>query len=100
MVVHEQRAKGPLTERMLTLTALNNVFAFLLITLPLMVRRESMSLVVDAGLCAGLQGAMFGVVQVSQLLGSSLLIAPDLAAWLPVIIGGCLAAIVGGWLKT
>jgi Kef-type K+ transport system membrane component KefB len=33
MVVHEQRAKGPLTERLLTLTALNNVFAFLLITL-------------------------------------------------------------------
>jgi Kef-type K+ transport system membrane component KefB len=33
MVVHDRRAKGPLTERMLTLTALNNVFAFLLITL-------------------------------------------------------------------
>ena len=33
MIVHDQRAKGPLTERMLTLTALNNVFAFLLIAL-------------------------------------------------------------------
>jgi Kef-type K+ transport system membrane component KefB len=33
MVVHEQRAKGPLTERLLVLTALNNVFAFLLIAL-------------------------------------------------------------------
>src|SRR5690606_40833898 len=33
MVAHDRRAKGPLTERMLTLTALNNVFAFLLITL-------------------------------------------------------------------
>lgn len=33
MVVHDQRAKGPLTERMLALTALNNVFAFLLISL-------------------------------------------------------------------
>lgn len=33
MIVHDRRAKGPLTERMLALTALNNVFAFLLITL-------------------------------------------------------------------
>ena len=29
MIVHDQRAKGPLTERMLTLTGLNNVIAFL-----------------------------------------------------------------------
>ena len=33
MIVHDQRAKGPLTERLLALTALNNVFAFLLIAL-------------------------------------------------------------------
>ncbi|MEO8166094.1 MAG: cation:proton antiporter [Betaproteobacteria bacterium] len=33
MIVHDQRAKGPLTERMLALTALNNVYAFLLIAL-------------------------------------------------------------------
>ncbi|HEV8262429.1 MAG TPA: cation:proton antiporter [Burkholderiales bacterium] len=33
MIVHDQRAKGPLTERMLTLTGLNNVIAFLVITL-------------------------------------------------------------------
>ena len=33
MIVHDQGAKGPLTERLLALTALNNVFAFLLIAL-------------------------------------------------------------------
>ena len=33
MIVYDQRAKGPLTERLLALTALNNVFAFLLIAL-------------------------------------------------------------------
>ncbi len=33
MIVHDQRAKGPLTERLLALTALNNVFAFMLIAL-------------------------------------------------------------------
>lgn len=71
-----------------------------LITLPLMVRRESVSLVVDAGLCAGLQGVMFGVLQLCQFLGGNLIVAPDLAAWLPVIICGSIAAVVGGWLKT
>ena len=33
MIVHDQGATGPLTERLLALTALNNVFAFLLIAL-------------------------------------------------------------------
>ena len=33
MIVHDQRAKGALTERLLALTALNNVFAFLLVAL-------------------------------------------------------------------
>jgi lipopolysaccharide export system permease protein len=71
-----------------------------LITIPLMVRRESVSLVVDAGLCAGLQGVMFGVLQLCQFLGGNLIIAPDLAAWLPVIICGSIAAAVGGLLRT
>jgi len=71
-----------------------------LITIPLIVRRESLGVVVDAGVCAMLHAALFGVVQLSQLLGASLLIAPDLAAWLPVIFGGCLVTIVSGWLRT
>lgn len=33
MIVHDERAQGPLTERLLTLTALNNVVSFLAITL-------------------------------------------------------------------
>lgn len=32
MIVHDQRAKGALTERMLTLTGLNNVIAFMAVT--------------------------------------------------------------------
>ncbi len=71
-----------------------------LITIPLMVRRESRGVVVDAGLCAAFQGLLFGAVQLSQLLGGSLLVAPDLAAWLPVIFGGCLVTVISSWLKT
>ncbi len=33
MIANDQRAKGPLTERMMALTALNNVYAFLLLAL-------------------------------------------------------------------
>lgn len=33
LVVHDERAQGPLTERLLTLTAINNVLAFLVMTL-------------------------------------------------------------------
>lgn len=76
-----------------------NVIA-VIITIPLMVRRESMSLVIDAGLCAVLHAGLFGLTQVAQFLGGAHLIAPDLAAWLPVIAGGCAATLVGGMLKT
>lgn len=76
-----------------------NVIA-VLITIPLMVRRESLSLVVDAGLCAVLHGVLFGVVQLCQFLGGGYLLPADLAAWLPVIIGGCLCTVVAGVLKT
>ena len=76
-----------------------NVIA-VLITIPLMVRRESLSLVVDSGLCAMLHGGLFGLVQGCQFLGGAHVIPADLAAWLPVIIGGCLCAIVSGALKT
>lgn len=81
------------------LQPLLNIIAVLL-TIPLMVRRESLGLVVDSGICALLQGIMFGVIQVCQFLGGSLILPPDLAAWLPVIIGGCLVTIVGGQLRT
>ncbi len=76
-----------------------NVIA-VLCTIPLMVRKESPGLVVDSALCAVLHGVIFGVMQVCQYLGSSQALAPDLAAWLPVICGGCLAALVSGSLRT
>lgn len=76
-----------------------NVIA-VLITIPLMVRRESLSLVIDSGLCAILHGGLFGLVQVCQFLGGGHLIPADLAAWLPVIVGGCLCALVSSALKT
>lgn len=78
---------------------LMNVIA-VLCTIPLMVRRESPGLVVDSALCIGVQGLMFGLIQGCQFLGMSQLLPPDLAAWLPVIFGGGLAALLSGSLRT
>jgi lipopolysaccharide export system permease protein len=76
-----------------------NVLAVLL-TIPMIVRRESQGLVVDAGMCTVLHAFLFVLVQACQFLGGGLILPPDLAAWLPVIIGGCLATVVGGVLRT
>jgi lipopolysaccharide export system permease protein len=76
-----------------------NVIAVLM-TIPVMVRRESRGLVIDAAFCAILHGVLFGVMQGCQFLGSGQWLPPDLAAWLPVVFGGCLVSLVGGWLRT
>ena len=76
-----------------------NVIAVLL-TIPLMVRRESTGLPADSSLCCLLLATLFGVAQVFQSLGASQVIAPDLAAWGPVVIGGALSAWLSGLIRT
>jgi lipopolysaccharide export system permease protein len=76
-----------------------NVIAVLL-TIPLMVRRESPGLVADSSLCGFLLAVLFGITQGFQSLGASHVIAPDLAAWGPVIVGGTLSAWLSGVIKT
>lgn len=68
-----------------------NVITVLLI-IPLMVRRESTGLVVDSALCAVVLGVFFASVFAGGALGQAHLVAPDLAAWLPVVIGGSMSA--------
>ena len=58
------------------------------IALPLVLRRESSSLIANMALCAGVQGCFFGLAHVSLALGGTGVIEPDLAAWLPVILNG------------
>ncbi|MFO0918450.1 MAG: LptF/LptG family permease [Planctomycetaceae bacterium] len=71
-----------------------------MLTIPLIVRRESTGLVADAAFCAFVQGLMVCVLQGSQMLGMNHVLPPDLAAWLPVIVGSCLVTLVGGYLRT
>ena len=78
---------------------LMNVISVLLV-IPLMVRRESTGLVADSAVSATILGTMFGLTQASLYCGQVQLIPADLAAWIPVVIGGSWAAWLSGVLKT
>ena len=68
--------------------------------LPVLMRKESRSILANMALCAGLMGTTFGLMQVCQFLATSHLLAADLATWLPVIVIGTIAAWGTGWIRT
>ncbi len=76
-----------------------NVIAVLL-TIPLMVRRESPGLAVDSSLCCFVLAILFAVAQGFQSLGASYVVSPELAAWAPVVIGGTMSAWLSGVIRT
>lgn len=76
-----------------------NVIA-VLIVIPLMVRRESVGIVVDSALCGGALTLVFGVMHAFQQLGSMHIVGPELAAWAPVVFGGTLSAWLSGSIRT
>ncbi|MBI1345630.1 LptF/LptG family permease [bacterium] len=76
-----------------------NVIAVLLV-IPLIVRRESPGLVVDSAVCTGILAVNFVVIQACFYLGQARIVPPDLAAWMPVIFSGSLAAWISGWIRT
>ena len=76
-----------------------NVIA-ILIMVPLMVRRESPGIVADSALCGFVLASLFGVVQGSQALGANQIIPADLAAWIPVVVGGVISAWLSGVIRT
>jgi lipopolysaccharide export system permease protein len=76
-----------------------NVIAVLL-TIPIMVRRESPGLAVDSSLCCFVLAILFAVAQGFQSLGASYVVSPELAAWAPVVIGGTMSAWLSGVIRT
>ncbi|MDA1016757.1 MAG: LptF/LptG family permease, partial [Planctomycetota bacterium] len=71
------------------LSALLMVF----VVVPLIIRRESRSLIGNMAICCCSLAGIHGLAQVCQNLGGSL-VSPDLAVWTPVIFSGGL----GAWL--
>jgi lipopolysaccharide export system permease protein len=72
---------------------LNVISVFIVI--PLVLRRESRSLIVNMALCTLLLAVLYGVTLLFGYLGEKHLLAPDFAAWCPAI----LSAAAGAWLS-
>lgn len=68
--------------------------------IPLVIRRESRSLVASLAMACGIQGLMLGALHGATLLGKSGFVPTDVAAWLPVIVCGTLAGWVTGYAQT
>jgi lipopolysaccharide export system permease protein len=58
------------------------------IALPLVFRKESHSLIANMATCAGVLGLLYAITEGCFAMGRGGLMAPDLAAWLPVILIG------------
>lgn len=70
------------------------------IALPLVMRRESRSLIMNMAICAAILGGFYIFNQGSLALGSSHFLRPDLAAWLPVIVMGSASVWTAGYIQT
>jgi lipopolysaccharide export system permease protein len=82
----------------LTRPILNIIGMFLVI--PLVVRREARSLVTSIALCMAILGLVVGLTEVFGFIGKAALLRPELAVWLPLMIGGGLAAWVSPRVQT
>lgn len=96
-IVSAQRLVAHLHSRFVQ--PLMNVICVLLV-MPLMVRRESSGIVIDSAISAGVLAGMFVVTQGAAYLGQAHYLAPDLAAWLPVVFGGSWAAWLSGVIRS
>ncbi len=68
--------------------------------LPLVMRKESRSLIMNMAICAAVQGFFYALTQGCFALGSTGTISPDLAAWLPVIATGIATTWTAGYVQT
>ena len=70
------------------------------IALPLVLRKESMGLIVNLAICGLVLTAAFGITQGSLLLGNAGLLRPDVAAWFPIVLTGTTSVWTAGYVQT
>ncbi|MFN0198713.1 MAG: LptF/LptG family permease [Planctomycetaceae bacterium] len=70
------------------------------LTIPLIVRKEKLSLVGNLAMCVAVLLLVMGVTEGSYYLGRAHLLTLDLAAWLPVIFCGGLSACLSTKVQT
>jgi lipopolysaccharide export system permease protein len=76
-----------------------NVMLVMLV-FPLVIRRESTGMVVDAALSLSVLAGLLGSAQLATLLGQAQVAPPELLAWCPVLLAGTAAAWCSGWIET
>jgi lipopolysaccharide export system permease protein len=76
-----------------------NIIAVFL-TVPLLVRKESRSLVGNMAACSLVMSAIYGFAQLLTYMAGANLIAADMSAWAPAIVSGALCAWLSPFTQT
>ncbi len=67
-------------------------FVGILLAIPLLIRRESRSLVTNIAICMAVLATIVGLAETCSYLGKTALMTPEAATWVPVMVGGAVAA--------
>ncbi len=84
---------GRLTRPVITL-----IGVFLVV--PLIARKEKMSLVGNVAVCMAALGLVYGLSLAGMMLGQAAILKPEIAAWGPLLFGGALCAWLTGTVRT
>lgn len=72
----------------------------LFVAVPLVVRRESRSLILNMATCAAVLAGFMAFAHLCHYLGGANLVRPDLAVWLPIVVQGTAGAWLAGIVQT
>ncbi len=72
----------------------------MLVSIPLILRKESRGLIANMAIASGVLGTLFGLSEASAFCGQSGMMWPELAAWVPVIVTGMLFAWLTPYMQT
>ena len=61
---------------------------------------QNRNVFISTGICLGLCGLFFGMIQTCQMMGNNNLLAPALAAWLPILVFGPLSWVLFDAVQT
>ena len=70
------------------------------LVVPLIARREKMSLVQNVAVCMAALGLVYGMSIGGTMLGQAAIVKPEVAAWGPLVFGGGLCAWLTGCVRT
>jgi lipopolysaccharide export system permease protein len=70
------------------------------LVVPLIARREKMSLVGNVAICMATLGLVYGLTLAGTMLGQAAILKPEIAAWGPLLFGGGLSAWLTGSVRT